>query len=329
MFMGYGIAIAIIIEWWRRRKDRFKDPTASWMTDFVRDELLPVDERNLSHEAKYERFLKRCNRKWRDDFGSDSIYRTTTISNLIELYISQKRYFEARGWQNLNILILEFNQVADEKLASAYAKMAELELRMGRIQEASLSYGKAADVFRKLSNLEGLSQTLGLHFEALGNRDLTKEALAVSDELLEVMATLHGPDAVEIETHLARAELVLDRERIPASRKKLLRLLSSLHVSEAALGKDHYAVARELRHLSAHFAATGKVSAAADLAERARMISLLNNVSGTAYPGIERDLIAVAEWLEKRNKEADRTVAFHMRKRAERIEEKKLLKGKR
>jgi hypothetical protein len=58
------------------------------------------------------------------------------------------------------------------------------------------------------------------------------------------------------------------------------------------------------------------------------MIMLLNKVDGVDYPGIEKDLAVVAEWLDQRNQDADRTVAFHMRKRAERIAEKRSLKGK-
>ena len=119
MFLGYGIAIAIIIEWWRRRKDRFKDPTASWVTDFVRDELLPVDQSRLSPEAKYEQFLKRYNRQWRDKYGSESVYRLTTIAGLVALYIKQKRFYEARGWQRLAIQIMEFNNVSGNELAVA------------------------------------------------------------------------------------------------------------------------------------------------------------------------------------------------------------------
>lgn len=329
MFLGYGIAIAILIEWWRRRKDRFKDPSASWMTDFVRDELMPVEESKLTPEAKYERFLKRYNRQWRDQYGSDSIYRLTTIANLIELYISQRRYYEARGWQNLAIQILEFNKIGDEKLAAAYDKLAELEMHMGRVKEASFAYRKAAVVYRTLRNFKSLSENLSVHFDAVAKRDMNAEALAISDELLEVLETLHGPTAIQIEKHLLHAETTLDRQKLPTPRRQLLKLLLALHISEDALGKDHTAVASDLKRLASFFAARGEVTAAADLSERARMITLLNKVDGVDYPGIERDLAAVAEWLELRNQDADRTVAFHMRKRAERIAEKRLSKTKR
>ena len=329
MFLGYGIAFAIIIEWWRRRKDRFKDPSASWMTDFVRDELMPVEESKLSPEAKYERFLKRYNRRWRDQYGSESIYRLTTIANLVELYISQRRYFEARGWQNLAIEILEYNKICDEKLAAAYDKLAELELHMGRVSEASLSFRKAAVIYRAIKNFEALSENLSIHFDALANRDMNAEALALSDELLEALETLHGPTAIQIERHLLHAETLLERDKLPARRRQFLQLLIALHISEEALGKDHAAVAGDLKRLASFFAARGKVAAAADLSERARMITLFNKVDGVDYPGIERDLAAVAEWLELRNQDADRTVAFHMRKRAERIAEKRVSKSKR
>lgn len=328
MFLGYGIAIAIIIEWWRRRKDRFKDPSASWMTDFVRDELLPVDESKLSVEAKYERFLKRYNRQWRDKYGSESIYRVSTISNLVELYISQRRYYEARGWQSLNIQIMEFNGVADEKLAAAYEKLAQLELHMGRVPESSLNYRKAAVIYRSVQNLHALSKCLSDHFDCVANRGSHADAIALSDELMEVLTTLHGPTSMPMENHLLHAESTLEREKTPAARRELLQLLISLHVSEDALGKDHYAVAGDLRRLAAFFAARGKVASAAELSERARMIMLLNKVDGVDYPGIEKDLAVVAEWLDQRNQDADRTVAFHMRKRAERIAEKRSLKGK-
>lgn len=329
MFLGYGIAIAIIIEWWRRRKDRFKDPTASWMTDFVRDELLPVDETKLSPEAKYERFLKRYNRQWRDKYGSESIYRVTTIANLVELYFSQRRYYEARGWQGLVIQIMEFNGVEEDKLASAYEKLAVLELHMGRIIEASLSYRKAAVIYRSVQNFKALSQCLIAHFDTIANRDMYDEAMAISCELIEVFEILYGPTSRQLENHLLQAEASLGRDKIPAHRRQMLQLLISLHISEDALGKDHYAVAGDLRRLSAFFATQGKIIAAADLAERSRKIMLLNKVDGVDYPGIERDLLEVADWLEQRNQNADRTVAFHMRKRADRIAEKRFSKGKR
>jgi tetratricopeptide (TPR) repeat protein len=329
MFLGYGIAIAIIIEWWRRRKDRFKDPSASWMTDFIRDELMPVEESKLSAEAKYERFLKRYNRQWRDQYGSDSHYRLITIANLVELYISQRRYYEARGWQNLAIQILEFNKIGDEKLASAYDKLAELEMHMGRVNEASFAYRKAAIIYRTLRNFKSLSVNLSVHFDAVANRYKDDEALAISDELLEVLETLHGPTAIQIENHLLHAETTLGREKLPAPRRQFLKLLMGLHISEEALGKDHAAVAGDLTRLATFFSARGKVTAAADLSERARMIRLLNKVDGVDYPGIERDLVVVAEWLELRNQDADCTVAFHMRKRAERIAEKRISKSKR
>lgn len=329
MFLGYGIAIAIIIEWWRRRKDRFKDPSASWMTDFVRDELLPADESKLSPEAKYERFLKRYNRQWRDKYGSESIYRVTTIANLVELYISQRRYYEARGWQNLVIQIMEFNGVGEDRLASAYEKLAVLETHMGRVIEASLNYRKAAVIYRSVQSFKALSECLIAHFDTIANREMYDEAMAISGELIDVFELLYGPTSMQLEAHLLHAEASLARDKTPAHRRQLLQLLISLHVSEVALGKDHYAVAGDLRRLSAFFATQGKIIAAADLAERSRKIMLLNKVDGVDYPGIERDLLEVADWLEQRNQDADRTVAFHMRKRAERIAEKRLSKGKR
>lgn len=329
MLLGYGIAIAIIIEWWRRRKDRFKDPAASWMTDFVREELLLADESRLSPDAKYERFLKRYNRQWRDKYGSESVYRLTTIASLVELYIEQKRFYEARGWQQLAIQIMEFNNLSGEKLAPAYDRLAELELHMGRVSEAAFCYRKAALMYRKGQNLEALAKNLSAHFDVLANRGMHKEALSLSDELVDVFELLYGPISMPLEQHLLHSESVLHRDNIPARRKQLLQLLLSLHVSEEALGKDHSAVAADLRRLASFFALSGKVAVAADLSERARMIVLLNRVEGVDYPGIERDLATVADWLESRNQDADRTVAFHMRKRAERIAQKRSSKSKR
>jgi hypothetical protein len=134
---------------------------------------------------------------------------------------------------------------------------------------------------------------------------------------------------MQVENHLLHAEAALERDKTPLHRRQLLQLLISLHISEDALGKDHNAVAGDLRRLSAFFATQGKIIAASELAERSRKIMLLNKVDGVDYPGIERDLLEVADWLEQRNQDADRTVAFHMRKRAERIAEKRLSKGKR
>jgi tetratricopeptide (TPR) repeat protein len=329
MFLGYGIAIAIIIEWWRRRKDRFKDPSASWMTDFVRDELLPVDESRLSPEAKYERFLKRYNRQWRDKYGSESVYRLTTIAGLVALYIKWKRFYEARGWQQLAIQIMEFNNVSGNELAVAHDCLAELELRMGRVVEASHCYRKAALMYRGARNFEALANNLSAHFDVLAKHGMLADALSLSDELVEVLELLYGPISLALEQHLLHAESALGRENCPERKRRFLQLLISLHVSEEALGVDHTVVAGDLRRLASFFALSGKEAVASDLSQRARMIMLLNKVDGVVYPGIERDLITVADWLESRNRGADRTVAFHMRKRADRIAEKRLSTHKR
>ncbi len=329
MFMGYGIAIAIIIEWWRRRKDRFKDPSASWMTDFVREELMPVDDSKLSGDARYERFLKRYNRQWRDKYGSESIYRLSTIGSLVSLYSQQRRYYEARGWQNLAIQVMEFNQVADGQLAAAYDCLAELELKMGRLQESAICFGKAAEIYKTTSNDEALAKTLTHLFDAYASREMSVEALSVSDELVSVLERLHGVTSTHVEMHLSHAETVINRSRIPSRRREHYRLLLALHISEEALGEDHHLVANDLKRLATFFSGSGRVAVAAELSNRARMLSLLHKVGGVDYPGIEADLKTVSEWLEERNKNADRTVAFHMRKRAERIAKKRISKGKR
>ncbi len=327
--MGYGIAIAIIIEWWRRRKDRFKDPSASWMTEFVREELMPTDESKLSGDARYERFLKRYNRQWRDKYGSDSIYRLTTIASLISLYSKQRRYFEARGWQKLAIQILEYHRIVDGPLAVAYDSLADLELHMGRLQESAICSRKAADIHKATANHAALANTLSLLFDAYAHRDMTAEALSVSDELVSVLEQLHGVTSTHVERHLYHVETVVDRSQMADARRNHYRLLIALHISEEALGEDHHSVANDLRRLATFFAGCGRLTVAADLTKRARMLSLLNKVDGVDYPGIEGDLITVADWLEERNKNADRTVAFHMRKRVERIKEKRISKGKR
>lgn len=327
--MGYGIAIAIIIEWWRRRKDRFKDPSASWMTDFVREELMPVDESKLSGDGRYERFLRRYNRQWRDKYGSESPYRLTTIASLVSLYSKQRRYYEARGWQKLAIQIMEFNQIFDGQLAVAYDCLAELELQMGRLQDSAVCSRKAADIFKATSNYEALAATLTRLFDAYAHRDMSAEALSVGDELVAVLERLYGVTSTSVENHLWHAETVIDRSLIPSARREHYRLLLALHISEEALGEDHHTVANDLNRLAVFFAGKGRGAVAADLFKRARMLTLLNKVNGVDYPGIESDLKAVADWLEERNKNADRTVAFHMRKRVERIERKRNSKGKR
>ncbi len=327
--MGYGIAIAIIIEWWRRRKDRFKDPSESWMTEFVREELMPVDDSKLTSDGRYERFLRRYNRQWRDKYGSDSTYRLTTINSLVSLYSKQRRYYEARGWQRLAIQIMEFNQVDDGQLAVAYDCLAELELHMGRLQESALCSRKAVEIYKACSNDAALAKTLALLFDAYALRDMVVEALAVSDELIPVLERLYGVTSARVEEHLWHAETVLDRSMMPAVRREHYLLLLALHISEEALGEDHYSVAKDLKRLAAFFAGNGRVAVAADLSKRARMLHLLNKVDGVDYPGIESDLQTVAEWLEERNKNADRTVAFHMRKRIERIQKKRITKGTR
>ncbi len=329
MFMGYGIAIAIIIEWWRRRKDRFKDPSASWMTDFVREELMPVDESKLSGDGRYERFLKRYNRQWRDKYGSESPYRLTTIASLVSLYSKQRRYYEARGWQKLAIQIMEFNQVVDGPLAVAYDCLAELELQMGRLQDSAICSRKAAEIFKTTSNYEALAATLTRLFDAYAYRDMSAEALCVGDELVAVLERLYGVASTSVENHLSHAETVIDPSLIPSARREHYRLLLALHISEEALGEDHHMVANDLNRLAVFFAGKGRGAEAAGLFKRARMLTLLNKVDGVDYPGIESDLKAVADWLEERNKNADRTVAFHMRKRVERIENKRNSKVKR
>lgn len=327
--MGYGIAIAIIIEWWRRRKDRFKDPSESWMTEFVREELMPVDDSKLPSDGRYERFLKRYNRQWRDKYGSESVYRLSTIASLVSLYSKQRRYYEARGWQNLAIQIMEFNQIVDGQLAAAYDCLAELELKMGRLHESAICSGKAAEIYKATSNDEALAKNLTLLFDAYAHSDMFAEALSVSDELVTVLERLHGVTSTHVEKHLSHAEMAISRSSIPARRREHHRLLLALHISEEALGEDHYSVANDLKRLATFFAGSGRVAVAADLSKRARMLSLLNKVGGVDYPGIEADLKTVADWLEERNKNADRTVAFHMRKRAERIAKKRILKGQR
>ncbi|HNB25126.1 MAG TPA: hypothetical protein PKZ32_22080, partial [Candidatus Melainabacteria bacterium] len=135
--------------------------------------------------------------------------------------------------------------------------------------------------------------------------------------------------SMALEEHLLRLEGSLERDKIPVSKSEHLRLLIALHISEEALGEDHRAVAGDLRKLASFLALRGKDQLAEQLLWRARMISLLNKVAGFDYPGIERDLLQVAEWLESRNQGADRTVAFHMRKRVERLAEKRFSKSKR
>lgn len=326
--MGYGIAIAIIIEWWRRRKDRFKDPSASWITDFVREELMPPSELSLSPDARYERFLKRFNRQWRDKFGSDSPHRLITIQNLVALYRSQRRYYEARGWQRLALDILQFNKIEDQRLPEAYRALAELELHMGRFRESAQHYRQAIKLFRHLQNDSAVVENLTDLFEVFAAHSMFEEAVDVSEELIAMLEVAYGVTSPQVEKHLSRIDTTIDKNYISAARHEHRRLLTALHITEEALGEDHYVVSGDLKRLAKFFASCGRRCDAEALLKRAEMIATLHRVAGAEYRGIEKDLKLVADWLEERNKSADRTVAFHLRKRAERIAEKKSKQGK-
>lgn len=321
--MGFGIFLAILIQIWRRRNDRFRDPTAGWMIDFVQEDLHPPNPANLTPSKHYELFLKRHNRQMRDQFGSESIYRVITISNLVKLYSEERRYSEAIDWQDLAIKILEFNlEISDPKIAAAYFELAVLNHSLAKHKEAIESANKAISITRSNQDWSVLSAQLLWLFEvALTDNDI-ESALSAAHERTLILEKIHGATSLDVEKHLQHATMAISvqtQTTVPDSMLQHLTLLRSLNISIAALGEDHSTVASDLSALAFFYHKHGRLEYSSTLLESSRMIRLLNKVNGPVYGGIEGDLQSVAIWLKERNRGADRTVAFHMEKRAERI----------
>lgn len=321
--MGFGIFLAILIQLWRRRNDRFRDPTAGWMIDFIQEDVYPPNPATLSQSKRYELFLKRHNRQMRDQFGSESIYRVVTISNLVKLYSEERRYSEAISWQELAIKILEFNlDKNDSKIAAAYFELAVLNLSLAKHTEAVAAANKAITINRTNQDLSSLSLQLLWLFDAALTDNQTENALSAAQERTLVLEQIHGATSVEVEKHLQHATMAIAVQtdtKVPEVMLQHLTLLRNLNISITALGEDHSTVANDLSALGFFYHKHGRLDFSSSLLESSRMIRLLNKVNGPIYGGIEGDLASVAVWLKERNRGADRTVAFHLEKRAERI----------
>lgn len=324
MVIGFGLAFAIIAEFFRRRKLQFLEP-GDWVVELVREMLVPVDETRLSDNEKRMHLVKRFIKNDRDLYGDASVHRVRNIIYMSDMLRSAGKIGEARAWLELGIRLLEHNlDSADSRLAEAYLKMASIDKSTTNNVEAKNWYLKAIDSFEKSGNKQELAKTLRMLGDFSADIEHNDEAQSAYAKELAVAEDILSPTSVALEDVLSYHVTFLRRvNKLDAANKldEYYRLVLAVSMLENGAGEDSVYLARDLEALAAYLSKRGRN--AKPLYERARILRLMPKVNGVEYPGITRDLEDVAEWLEQRNKGGDATIAFRMRRRAKLIKERK------
>lgn len=319
--LGYGVALALIFEIFRRRKDPFRDPTSDWILEFFREELFPADERLLSREKRYERFLKRQLRVERDLFGSDCHFRAATIESFVDLAWSQHRFSEAIAWHDLAIRLFEHNLPKNEKrVIVAHRKMSSMKRHTSDFTGAEAHLRKSIE-WADSPSLEDKKQLLSI----LTAQSRWQEAGQLSTEILYALEKEHGYGTQPVEDWLVeevKLYRLMSDEATAESKNEHLTLVRSVNLLVTALGGDSPSSARDFEALSQFFSRHGRYEAHLAMKREAELRRLIAAVKGPDYPGIESDLRRVAEWYRARAQGGDLTVAFRMEKRADLIREK-------
>ncbi|MBZ0186829.1 MAG: hypothetical protein K8F91_11335 [Candidatus Obscuribacterales bacterium] len=155
-----------------------------------------------------------------------------------------------------------------------------------------------------------------------------EQAIEVVLKLLSFIETdecLNGDMAIEVYTELASLYARIGDDKQSQIFSQLASRLDILRIIEQACGRDAFMAKVDLEKLRDLFLQRGKIAIASRFETRIDLIVLNKKVSQGQYPGIERDLLAIARCLEKLNEPGDSTIAHRVRRRAQCLIEKRRL----
>lgn len=329
---SYGIAILVAMELYKKWRDPWYEPTSSMLFDVVKSSLSYKDPRLMEGDERQEHFLRSFIKRDRDLYGVDSYYRVSNVVSLAQLLCKQLRFTEAEGWYHYALKLVKHNFGEDHRYAEVLIGLATLQ-KQANNSKAALQYIEQALTIMGDSQ-ESSDKTLDhltLHAAILQSLERYSDAFASMEKRFKLKLVHCGPasDQLYDETRqmLALAKLAHNKEGMERYQKHG-DLVLSLVIAEQALGQDAPYLARDVSALADFYGRSGQPEFAHSLRQRARALSLMGSFgSNIDYPGIEHDLIFVANWLKQRATGADCTVAFHLEQRVKRIEEKRRSKA--
>lgn len=246
---------------------------------------------------------------------------------LADFYNENRGPAEARQYYELALKVIRKTCKSDDRRYIEIAKKAaqcNLTLAQSAAAQALLEEIAAAQETRKDKMDERIPVLLDL---ARAFREQGKNAECV--KVLNQLVFIHEEAGLPISDECLRLYKEIAgvyRELGDAENERLFantgNQVEFMQIVEKAVGDDAGTLVREMEPLIPLYRRRGQQQIVETLIARVQLCKLADKVKHGDYKGVERDLEELAAMYEKRNKGADRTVAFHHRARAKRIKDK-------
>lgn len=331
MTISFGIAILILLELWRAYRDPWNEPAHGKILTMVKNSLVGEDFFSLSPDRRAESLHLRFIYSDRQTMGASDFYRVRNLVGYAVFLTSVRRFDDAIKWY----LYAERLVIHNKGVGSR--EHLDLLFALGRFYQLSLSYKQTAlenlkqahaGLLKLNAPVAKLVEVTEVLFEALIDAKDYSAAFAMADSLVKLLETEHGITAPQVRQTVARVATCArdaDFGAVADVYDRHHNLLLSVTGGEAMLGKDHHLLAPELNKLAEFYRQRHDPALARSLEERASMLCLWRKVQGVEYFNILRDIEEVAVWLEQRNESLDKHIAFHLRLKAKKLREKRLL----
>ena len=262
-------------------------------------------------------------------FGRFSTSAGLKWISLGELYLDFGNPGNALKYAPKGLEIVEGDRVEDHSdkiLYSARSRVAQVLLKLSKHQEASpilkklvathLAREQFDDQFVELSMELSKCQALS------GNPEGAAGTLLRLTEVLERDGMVSSDQAIKTYKELGLVYKSLQDLTKSEVFTGLSEALDWLTLMEKSTGKESRTLLSELKKLESLYSRAGKPTLASEASERISIINVKARVDGPDYPGIVGDLDRLAAYYEKRDEGGDKTIAFHLRARKKRIEDK-------
>ena len=291
----------------------FDPATVGARSDFRRREMLTW------HFLAYDRTV----------FGRFSSSAGLKWIQLGELYFEYGNPGNALRYALKGLAIVENDREedpADEILIRARRRVATILLALGKDAEVLPTLWKIVDTLKARGKTD--EEFVDYAMKLAGCLKATGDNRSSASVLIELTETLEKDGICTTDSILAvYKELSVVCSKLGNSAKSelysnLASALEWLAIMENSTGRESRSLLSELNKLESLFDEASKVELRREIQNRISIVEIKAKVDGPDYPGIENDLDKLASYYEKRDEGGDKTVAFHLRKRIERIKEK-------
>lgn len=267
------------------------------------------------HEKLLRRFLANDIRL----FGKNCRYRIHNLLLIARFYREHGLFMQSAGQFDEAMRIVRLLD-KDERRIAELLELGDFYASYARFEAARECFGYGLELADDSEKVLDLRRRLALVMASEGNFAGAAEQYRL---MVDLLLFEDGPSSEGL--HLPLRELVSmlkqsGKESEAAYFEKLLLLVFSVQIIESR-DEDSYYLRSDLTALAQHLRLGGKLEIALALEERAEFIALYHKVKSESLPKM-RDVEKVCDWLNKRAKGGDKSVAFRLHRHALQMHEK-------